>query len=48
MPAPNNIFFSPANGKTDFCSPTQDITLGSYYMTCEPRNKEMAVTATGF
>ncbi len=40
MLAPNNIF-SPANGKP-IASPTQDITLGSYYMTCEPRNKEMA------
>ena len=40
MLAPNNIF-SPANGKP-IVSPTQDITLGSYYLTCEPRNKEKA------
>nr|WP_176013156.1 DNA-directed RNA polymerase subunit beta' [Victivallis sp. Marseille-Q1083] len=40
MLAPNNIF-SPANGKP-IASPTQDITLGSYYMTYEPRNKEKA------
>ena len=40
MLAPNNIF-SPANGKP-ITSPTQDITLGSYYLTCEPRNKEKA------
>ncbi len=40
MLAPNNIF-SPANGKP-ITSPTQDITLGSYYMTIEPRNKEKA------
>ncbi len=40
MLAPNNIF-SPANGKP-ITTPTQDITLGSYYLTCEPRNKEKA------
>ena len=40
MLAPNNIF-SPANGKP-IASPTQDITLGSYYLTCEPRNKDKA------
>ena len=40
MLSPNNIF-SPANGKP-IVSPTQDITLGSYYLTCEPRNKEKA------
>jgi len=40
MLAPNNIF-SPANGKP-ITSPTQDITLGAYYLTFEPRNKEKA------
>ncbi len=40
MLSPNNIF-SPANGKP-IASPTHDITLGSYYLTCEPRNKEKA------
>ena len=40
MLSPNNIF-SPANGKP-IVSPTQDITLGSYYLTCDPRNKEKA------
>ena len=40
MLAPNNIF-SPSNGKP-ITSPTQDITLGSYYLTCEPRNREKA------
>ncbi len=42
MLAPNNIF-SPANGKP-ITSPTQDITLGSYYLTCAPRNPEKAKT----
>ncbi|MBE6402877.1 MAG: DNA-directed RNA polymerase subunit beta' [Lentisphaerae bacterium] len=40
MLAPNNIF-SPANGKP-ITTPTQDITLGSYYLTCEPRNPDRA------
>lgn len=40
MLAPNNVF-SPANGKP-ITSPTQDITLGIYYLTCEPRNKDKA------
>ena len=40
MLAPNNIF-SPSNGKP-ITSPAQDITLGAYYLTCEPRNKERA------
>ncbi len=40
MLAPNNIF-SPANGKP-IASPTQDITLGSYYLTIDPVNKEKA------
>jgi DNA-directed RNA polymerase subunit beta' len=38
MLAPNNIF-SPANGKP-IMTPTQDITLGAYYLTVEPENKE--------
>ncbi len=37
MLSPNNIF-SPANGKP-IVSPTQDITLGSYYLTLEPQSK---------
>ena len=40
MLSPNNIF-SPANGKP-IVSPTHDITLGSYYLTYEPQNKERA------
>ena len=36
MLAPNNIF-SPANGKP-IMAPTQDITLGSYYLTMPPLN----------
>ena len=40
MLSPNNIF-SPANGKP-IVSPTHDITLGSYYLTYEPQNKEKA------
>jgi len=40
MLSPNNIF-SPANGKP-IASPTHDITLGAYYLTCEPRNKANA------
>ena len=40
MLSPNNIF-SPANGKP-IASPTQDITLGSYYLTCQPNNKDKA------
>jgi DNA-directed RNA polymerase subunit beta' len=36
MLAPNNIF-SPANGKP-IMAPTQDITLGSYYLTMPPIN----------
>lgn len=40
MLAPNNIF-SPANGKP-ITSPTQDITLGSYYLTCEPVGPDKA------
>jgi len=34
----NNIF-SPSNGKP-ITTPTQDITLGVYYLTVDPRNKE--------
>ena len=40
MLSPNNIF-SPANGKP-IATPTHDITLGSYYLTVEPVNKEKA------
>ncbi|MCF6176729.1 MAG: DNA-directed RNA polymerase subunit beta' [Victivallaceae bacterium] len=40
MFAPNNTF-SPANGKP-VATPTQDITLGTYYLTYEPLNKERA------
>src|SRR5580698_8600370 len=36
MMAPNNIF-SPSSGKP-IITPTQDITLGCYYVTAEPRN----------
>ncbi len=37
MLAPNNIF-SPSSGKP-ITTPTQDITLGCYYLTLEPRGK---------
>src|SRR5687767_11044660 len=37
MMAPNNIF-SPSSGKP-IMTPTQDITLGAYYLTIEPRTK---------
>jgi DNA-directed RNA polymerase subunit beta' len=40
MFAPNNTF-SPANGKP-VATPTQDITLGIYYLTCEPLHKARA------
>lgn len=40
MLSSNNIF-SPANGKP-IMTPTQDITLGSYYLTVEPRNPAKA------
>ena len=40
MLSPNNIF-SPANGKP-IATPTQDITLGAYYLTYEPNTKEKA------
>jgi DNA-directed RNA polymerase subunit beta' len=36
MMAPNNIF-SPSSGKP-IMTPTQDITLGCYYLTAEPRS----------
>src|SRR5216110_1883302 len=36
MMAPNNIF-SPSSGKP-IITPTQDITLGCYYLTANPRN----------
>ncbi|OQA87697.1 MAG: DNA-directed RNA polymerase subunit beta' [Lentisphaerae bacterium ADurb.Bin242] len=38
MLSTNNIF-SPSNGKP-ITTPTQDITLGVYYLTADPRNKE--------
>ncbi len=40
MLAPNNIF-GPANGKP-IMTPTQDITLGAYYLTRDPVNKDKA------
>ncbi len=43
MLAPNNIF-SPSSGKP-IITPTQDITLGCYYVTAEPR-ANMAPTGT--
>ena len=42
MLAPNNIF-GPANGKP-IMTPTQDITLGSYYLTRDPVKKDKART----
>jgi len=38
MMAPNNIF-SPSSGKP-IMTPTQDITLGCYYLTAEPRSQK--------
>ena len=38
MMAPNNIF-SPSSGKP-IITPTQDITLGCYYLTAEPRTPD--------
>ena len=38
MMAPNNIF-SPSSGKP-IMTPTQDITLGCYYLTAEPREQK--------
>jgi DNA-directed RNA polymerase subunit beta' len=38
MMAPNNIF-SPSSGRP-IMTPTQDITLGCYYLTAEPRAKK--------
>ncbi len=40
MMAPNNIF-SPSSGRP-IMTPTQDITLGCYYLTAEPRAKRTA------
>ena len=40
MMATNNIF-SPSSGKP-IMTPTQDITLGCYYLTAEPRKGELA------
>ena len=42
MMAPNNIF-SPSSGKP-IITPTQDITLGCYYLTAEPRTPAPADT----
>jgi DNA-directed RNA polymerase subunit beta' len=42
MMAPNNIF-SPSSGKP-IITPTQDITLGCYYLTAEPRTPMPADT----
>src|SRR5712672_2467110 len=44
MLAPNNIF-SPSSGKP-IITPTQDITLGCYYLTAEPRTPMPADTRT--
>mgnify|MGYP003962032309 CR=1 FL=1 len=49
MMAPNNIF-SPSSGKP-IMTPTQDITLGCYYLTAEPRqprkkNQRLCLFAT--
>src|SRR6187455_1215334 len=38
MMAPNNIF-SPSSGKP-IMTPTQDITLGCYYLTANPRQAQ--------
>ncbi|MEI6421863.1 MAG: DNA-directed RNA polymerase subunit beta', partial [Lentisphaerota bacterium] len=46
MYAPNNIF-SLANGKP-ITTPTQDITLGAYYLTVKPRNIEKAKYFTNY
>src|SRR5579872_6204426 len=42
MMAPNNIF-SPSSGKP-IITPTQDITLGCYYVTAEPRSNNSSNT----
>ena len=44
MMAPNNIF-SPSSGKP-IMTPTQDITLGCYYLTAEPRTTGRQDTRT--
>jgi DNA-directed RNA polymerase subunit beta' len=44
MMAPNNIF-SPSSGKP-IITPTQDITLGCYYVTAEPRTPAPADSKT--
>ncbi len=44
MMAPNNIF-SPSSGKP-IITPTQDITLGCYYVTAEPRSNNPSNTGT--
>ncbi len=45
MLAPNNIF-SPSNGKP-ITSPTQDVTLGAYYLTEPPVNEDKMKSYTG-
>jgi DNA-directed RNA polymerase subunit beta' len=42
MMAPNNIF-SPSSGRP-IMTPTQDITLGCFYITAEPRSKKQPAT----
>src|SRR5208337_5331298 len=42
--APNNIF-SPSSGRP-IITPTQDITLGCYYLTAEPRTPPVADPST--
>ena len=44
MMAPNNIF-SPSSGKP-IITPTQDITLGCYYVTAEPRSNNASNTGS--
>lgn len=47
MLAPNNIFY-PSSGKP-ICSPSQDITLGSYYMTyVKPGSMDRAVSPKAY
>jgi DNA-directed RNA polymerase subunit beta' len=46
MMAPNNIF-SPSSGRP-IMTPTQDITLGCFYLTAEPRAKKEAAASMLF
>ena len=46
MLAPNNIF-SPSNGKP-ITVPSQDITLGAYYLTASPLNNKPTKTYSGY